>query len=182
MLALAWQPVQRRREAASGQLYPWWSEATRLALTRTQWLAWQHSLPPHLRGELRRGFFSSFFIWFFFSATQIFCSYKHSLEQCGRICRPSQRRIRKSLTWSKNIVKKEQTAQSGDDLVNGSAGGGLEWVRVFSVRISYFLFFSFKIRGACPVCPTFGKGWGNVSALSRGRGIEFKTYSFHPPI
>lgn len=89
--------------------------------------------PPHppTEGRVEEGFF--LFSFFFFPAAHIFCSDKHSLEQCGRVCRPSQRRIRKSLTWSKNIVKKEQTAQSGNDLVNGSAGGGLEWVRVFSV-------------------------------------------------
>lgn len=116
---------------------------------RSDWHGSAPSLPTW--GESQGGFF-------FFLAAHIFCSYKHFLERCGRVCRPSQRRIRKSLTWSKNIVKKEQTAQSGNDLVNGSAGGGLEWVRVFSVRTTYFLFFSLKIRGAHPVCPTVGKG------------------------
>lgn len=131
----------------------------------SDWHGSTASLPTW--GESWVGFFFSFLFnfFFFFSTAQIFCSYKHSLEQCGRICRPSQRRIRKSLTWSENIVKKEQTAQSGDDLVNGSAGGGLEWVRVFSVRITHFLFFSFKIGGAHPVWSTVGKRRGNVSAL-----------------
>lgn len=120
-LALAWQPAQRRREAASGQLYPWWSEATRFASRSPRHSDWHGSTPPSPPGGGR--------VFSFFPAAHIFCSDKHSSEQCGRVCRPSQRRIRKSLTWSKNIVKKEQTAQSGNDLVNGSAGGGPERAR-----------------------------------------------------
>lgn len=119
----------RWREAASGQLYPACSEATRLALTRAQWLAWQRTppppcppsslLPPPLHPFPTSGevlFFSFFF------AAQFSAPTSNSSEQCGRIY-VGQAESRKSLTWSKTL--------SGTNApIRGRFGGSYRWPAV----------------------------------------------------